>query len=45
MLIKFHEKKLCVSIQNLFLRYTDPMDRELEKLEHYLRSVVTAKGC
>lgn len=23
--------------------YTDPMDRELEKLEHYLRSVVDAK--
>ena len=27
----------------LFPRYTDPMDRELEKLEHYLRSVVDAK--
>ena len=28
---------------SLFPRYTDPMDRELEKLEHYLRSVVDAK--
>ena len=24
-------------------RYTDPADRELEKLEHYLRSLVSAK--
>ena len=27
----------------ILYRYTDPMDRELEKLEHYLRSVVDAK--
>ena len=34
---------LNVSIFNGLFRYTDPMDRELEKLEHYLRSVVDAK--
>ena len=35
--------KIFENHQFFFSRYTDPMDRELEKLEHYLRSVVDAK--